>query len=319
LRGLSSSQIEWQITDATLCGLELSGVDSRYISQYYRKALELGVTYVQIPVKVLDMLEQDIVSERTILKVHSDCTAVPLGFAGYLSTDSDMPGRIICECAFGVNPPPFADEIRWIADYELFFDDYTSILELLVSEFRYGFCPRSAGDLGTSLAVEWLLLGGRSITASFMGMGGYAPIEEIIAALYVYGLLPESVKPERLPSLSEAYRKLTKQPVPAHKAVIGSALFDVESGIHVDGIMKKRQCYEPFAPEIVGARRRFVIGKHTGKKALKIKLHELGLYGQYDLEQLLILVREESMLTGGSLEDRTIYGLAKCVKEVQHG
>ena len=83
------------------------------------------------------------------------------------------------------------------------------------------------------------------------------------------------------------------------QAVIGSALFDVESGVHVDGIAKNRQCYEPFAPELVGASRHIVVGKHSGKQALKIKLDELGLHGMYDLDRLLHLVREQSMCGGG--------------------
>ena len=180
-----------------------------------------------------------------------------------------------------------------------------------MAEARFAFCTHGAGELGTALAVEWLLAGGCQLTAGFMGAGGLAPLEEVLAALHVYGLLPESIRLDKLYCLSEAYQRLSGYDIPAHKAVIGSALFDVESGVHVDGLAKNRQCYEPFAPDSVGAKRRIVIGKHSGKRALRLKLEELGFSGEYDLDQLLELVREESMHLGGGLDDRTFAALAK--------
>jgi homocitrate synthase NifV len=103
--------------------------------------------------------------------------------------------------------------------------------------------------------------------------------------------------------------------IPAHKAVIGAGLFDVESGVHVDGIAKNRQCYEPFPPEAVGAERRIVIGKHTGKHALALKLKELDISDVCDLERLLGLVREESIRTGSAVDDKTLLKLVRRVQE----
>lgn len=308
-----SSRRELHITDASLCGLLLRDVNARSVRIYYQSLLELGVSYVQIPLNALQILGAAVDPGRTVLSVPAGCTVIPSGFAGYLST-TGLPGRTIAECSLGDVPPPSADEIRWTANGSLFFEDYTNTFLQLADEPRSSFCPRDAGELGTALAVEWLLAGGSRLTAGFMGAGGLVPLEEVLAALHVYGMLPESIKLNRLASVSEAYQRLTGSDIPAHKAVIGSALFDVESGVHVDGITKNRQCYEPFAPETVGSKRRIAIGKHSGKRALLLKLEELGLSGEYDLDRLLELVREESIRTGGGLDDRAFVSLAKRAK-----
>lgn len=311
LTGLSFSAYEPKITDASLCGLRLSGVEPQAVRSYYEALLALGVSSIQIPAEAVTLLAPVIKPERTVLSVPVGVKAVPTGFAGYLCMQEGMPGAAITECALEDSPPAFADETRWTADETLFYEDYASAFSQLSGDVRGAFCPRGAGEFGTALAVEWLLAGGCRLTAAFMGTGGYAPLEEVLAALHVYGMLPKPVRLTELPGVAAAYRRLTKAELPAHKAVIGSALFDVESGVHVDGVMKNRLCYEPFAPEAVGAVRRIVIGKHSGRQALKLKLDELRLHGEYDLDQLLMLVREKSMCNGGSLDDCAFAALAK--------
>lgn len=308
---MSYSADKLQITDASLCGLQLGGVDPQALRAYYHALLAFGIASIQVPWNAVAQLTPVIEPERTVLSVPEGCQAAPPGFAGYLSTHEGMPGAVIIECAVGNSPPTFAQEIRWTADESLFFADYEAEFSRLADDSRCGFCPRGAGEAGTALAVEWLLAGGQRLTAAFMGTGGYTPLEEVLAALHVYGMLPPSVQLMKLPDIARAYTRLTKTAIPAHKAVIGSALFNVESGVHVDGIAKNRQCYEPFAPEAVGAARNIIIGKHSGKQALKLKLEELGLNCVTDLDRLLHLVREQSLCDGGGLSDDTFASLAK--------
>jgi len=309
LTGLSSSAYEPQITDASLCGLWRRGVELQALKAYYQALLALGIAYIQVPWDAVTPLATLVEPERTVLSVPQGGMDVPQGYAGYLSVEPIMSGHAICECAWDDDSPWFAHETRRIADQGVFFADYAAAFRQM-ADTHCGFCPRGAGDFGTALSVEWLLAGGCRLTAAFMGAGGCAPLEEVLAALHVVGMLPPSVQLEKLPDVAESYRRLTKTQTPANKAVIGSALFDVESGVHVDGIAKNRQCYEPFAPELVGASRHIVVGKHSGKQALKIKLDELGLHGMYDLDRLLHLVREQSMC-GGGLDDHAFAALAK--------
>jgi homocitrate synthase NifV len=91
---------------------------------------------------------------------------------------------------------------------------------------------------------------------------------------------------------------------PDRKAVIGRTIFNVESGIHVDGILKKPQMYEPYLPELVGRHRRLIVGKHSGRKSIAAKLRELGYASaDFDVAHLLSAVRAESVGTMTSLTD----------------
>ena len=93
--------------------------------------------------------------------------------------------------------------------------------------------------------------------------------------------------------------------------VIGSAIFAVEAGIHADGISKAPYTYEPFIPESVGKARSLVVGKHSGTKAIEIKLHDLGIeISENAIPELLIKVQEASVLLGRSLTDEEFMQLA---------
>ena len=66
-----------------------------------------------------------------------------------------------------------------------------------------------------------------------------------------------------------------------NKAVVGRNAFRHESGIHVAAILEQPRTYELYSPEMVGGKRNLVVGKHTGTKALKGILKDMG----YTLER----------------------------------
>ena len=53
--------------------------------------------------------------------------------------------------------------------------------------------------------------------------------------------------------------------------MVGLNAFSHESGIHIAAVLEEAETYELFSPDLVGNKRRIVIGKHTGKKALQYK------------------------------------------------
>lgn len=300
-----------EITDITLC---TENLNSAHTQEYYRTALALGVTYVQVPAGLLKTVGDALVPARTVLELPEDSGPIPSGFAAYAGKKSGMPKPAVCTADIGGCPAEDAEEVRWMTDAALFWQDYPRLFARLATDERSAFCPRGAGALGTALAVEWVLAGGRRLTLSLLGAGGYTPLEEVLAALHVCGRLPDSIRLEELEAAAQAFALARGRTIPHHKAVVGAKLFEVESGIHVDGMAKDKRCYEPFAPEAVGARSRIVIGKHSGKHALEMKLRELGLGPVDDLEKLLQLVRAESMETGDSLSDQRLLELTRAVR-----
>ena len=95
------------------------------------------------------------------------------------------------------------------------------------------------------------------------------------------------VKPDRLPyetqvettqlvRASQLLTELTHESVQANKAIVGRNAFAHEAGIHQDGVIKDRRTYEIMKPEDVGAESTLVLGKHSGRHAVKKRCEELG-------------------------------------------
>jgi 2-isopropylmalate synthase len=139
-------------------------------------------------------------------------------------------------------------------------------------------------DLGLAVAnsLSSLLAGADQVECTVNGIGeraGNAALEEIVTAIRIrQDVLPfeTGVRSDRLLALSERVEALTGVPVQPNKAVVGHNAFRHESGIHQDGVLKSAATYEIIDPASVGTRTRLVIGKHSGRHALRQELESLG-------------------------------------------
>jgi homocitrate synthase NifV len=131
-------------------------------------------------------------------------------------------------------------------------------------------------------------------------------------AAHISGMRVRSGALAALPGLKAVFQKALGRKIPSHKPILGDAIFEVESGIHVDGILKNPVNYEPFPPELLHAARSIRIGKHSGEAAVKVKLAEYGIF--FDSAQigpLLKKVRESSIRLGRGLADAEFVELAE--------
>ena len=140
-------------------------------------------------------------------------------------------------------------------------------------------------DLGLAVAnsLAAIAAGARQVECTINGIGeraGNASLEEIAVALHVrqsrYGA-STNVALDKIYSTSRLLTSITGVAVPPNKAVVGANAFAHEAGIHQDGILKNPLTYEIIVPEKVGVpARRLVLGKHSGRSALRSRLEELG-------------------------------------------
>src|SRR5713101_3218786 len=77
------------------------------------------------------------------------------------------------------------------------------------------------------------------------------------------------IKMSRIYRLARLVEKLSGVPIPAHKPVTGGNSFSPEAGIHVAALLRNPRTYEPYPPEMVGRKRSFQIGKHTGRRLIE--------------------------------------------------
>lgn len=148
-------------------------------------------------------------------------------------------------------------------------------------------------DLGLAVAnsLTAVMNGARQVECTINGIGeraGNASLEEIIMNLSVRNdlyRLETNIVTKELYRTSRMVSSLTGMPVQPNKAIIGQNAFRHEAGIHQDGILKNRATYEIMSPEMIGIpESELVLGKHSGRHALKERLEALGF--QLDEEQL---------------------------------
>jgi 2-isopropylmalate synthase len=140
-------------------------------------------------------------------------------------------------------------------------------------------------DLGMAVAnsLAAVRAGVRQIECTVNGIGeraGNAALEEIVVALAVrkesFGVTTR-VRLEQLFPASRMLSEITGAAVAPNKAVVGANAFAHEAGIHQDGIIKNPLTYEIISPQTVGVpSRSMVLGKHSGRNALRMNLRDLG-------------------------------------------
>jgi 2-isopropylmalate synthase len=140
-------------------------------------------------------------------------------------------------------------------------------------------------DLGLAVAnsLAAVKAGVRQIECTVNGIGeraGNAALEEVAVALAVrkesFGVATK-LKLDELYKSSKLLTEITGAVVAPNKAVVGANAFAHEAGIHQDGIIKNPLTYEIISPETVGVpSRSLVLGKHSGRHALRESLKELG-------------------------------------------
>ena len=140
-------------------------------------------------------------------------------------------------------------------------------------------------DLGMAVAnsLAAVRAGVRQIECTVNGIGeraGNASLEEVVVALAVrkesFGVAT-NIRLDQLFPASRLLTEITGAQVAPNKAVVGANAFAHEAGIHQDGIIKNPLTYEIISPQTVGVpNRSLVLGKHSGRNALRMTLKDLG-------------------------------------------
>ncbi len=140
-------------------------------------------------------------------------------------------------------------------------------------------------DLGMAVANSLAAVeaGARQIECTVNGIGeraGNTAMEEVVMAMKTrsdhYGVESTINTPQIMPT-SKLLTNITGVAVQPNKAIVGDNAFAHESGIHQDGVLKHKMTYEIMRPEDVGiGTSRLVLGKHSGRHAVKNRLDELG-------------------------------------------
>jgi len=158
-------------------------------------------------------------------------------------------------------------------------ETYDLVREIL-PELKNPLCIHCHNDMGLATAntITAAQAGAFQLHTTVNGIGeraGNASLEEVLVALRMKGGV-DRYDLTKLNEISKLVEDFSGIKVAKNKAVVGENAFTHESGIHIAAILKDPATYEYFMPEMVGGNRRFILGKHTGRKALAHVLCTLG-------------------------------------------
>ncbi len=151
-------------------------------------------------------------------------------------------------------------------------------------------------DLGLAVAnsLSAVLNGARQVECTINGLGeraGNASLEEVVMAVRTRQdvfTCDTTLDTTQIVSASRLVAGITGFPVQPNKAIVGANAFAHESGIHQDGVLKNRETYEIMLAEDVGwTKNHIILGKHSGRSALKSRLKDLGI--EFNSEESLNL------------------------------
>ncbi len=187
------------------------------------------------------------------------------------------------------------------------------------------FSAHCHNDLGMAVAnsLAAVLGGARQIECTINGLGeraGNCALEEIVMALRTrsdFFNLATGIHSRKLLHTSRLVSHVTGIQVQRNKAVVGQNAFAHEAGIHQDGMLKERSTYEIMDPQDVGlAKTDLVLGKHSGRHALRQRVLELGYH--LDEPQLQRVFESFKVLADRkkSIYDADVEALAESVMHI---
>ncbi|MEL0060487.1 MAG: 2-isopropylmalate synthase [Verrucomicrobiales bacterium] len=185
------------------------------------------------------------------------------------------------------------DTVGWAVPAE--FGSLIGHLHAEVPEFRSGKAIISVhchNDLGLAVANSLAAVeaGARQVECTVNGIGeraGNAALEEIVMALKTrsdaFGGFKTGIKTHEIVKSSRLVSRMSGLTVQRSKAIVGENAFAHSSGIHQDGILKKRETYEIVDPQEVGwGQTELPLTKHSGRAAVAARLRHLGLRPCHD-------------------------------------
>ncbi len=159
--------------------------------------------------------------------------------------------------------------------------EFISEIVAAYPDLHFDFHGHNDYDLSVSNVMEAVKAGCHGLHLTVNGMGeraGNAPMASVIAVINDF--LPEvsvGVNETSLHKVSKVVSAFTGFGIPANKPIVGDNVFTQTAGIHADGDSKKNLYFNDLMPERFGRKRKYALGKTSGKANIQKNLQELGL------------------------------------------
>ncbi|SIT82990.1 2-isopropylmalate synthase [Pontibaca methylaminivorans] len=236
-----------------------------------------------IPNLTMDQMAERI--HETVTHARNLCDNVQWSPMDATRTEWDYLKRVV-EIAIraGANTINIPDTVGYTAP-----EESASLIRRLIAEVPGAdeviFATHCHDDLGMATANSLAAVAGgaRQIECTINGLGeraGNTALEEVVMALKVrHDIMPwhTRIDTTRIMNISRRVAAASGFQVQFNKAIVGKNAFLHESGIHQDGVLKNVETFEIMRPEDIGLSvSNLVMGKHSGRAALRSRLRDLG-------------------------------------------
>jgi D-citramalate synthase len=157
---------------------------------------------------------------------------------------------------------------------------YVGLMTATWPQVHFEFHAHNDYGLATANSLAAVESGARGVHTSVNGMGeraGNTRLPEIVAALHDHSAYVTGVNESRLVSVSRLVETFSGKEVSANSPIVGGDVFTQTAGIHADGDAKAELYASRLAPDRFGRRRRYALGKLSGKASLDQNLERLGI------------------------------------------
>ncbi len=313
------SEVAKVVKNSTICSLSRSvkgDIDAAYEAVRHAESPMIHVFLATSPIHMKYKLEmtEDQVYERAVEAVRYARSLCPnIEFSCEDASRSELPflyrvvEGVIDAGASTINLP---DTVGYTTPQE-YYEFIQSIKENTPNIDKAIISVHCHNDLGMAVAnsLSAVLAGATQIECTVNGIGeraGNTAMEEVVMALKTrhdfYKKDTRIVTTEIMKS-STLLSTITGVRVQPHKAIVGINAFAHEAGIHQHGVLKNKETYEIMTPESVGLKENMmVLGKHSGKHALRDRLIEMG-YEVSDEELNALFVKFKELAD----EKKTVY------------
>jgi 2-isopropylmalate synthase len=304
------TQISKLARSAVICGLSranLKDIDRCWEAVRHARRPRIHTFIGTSPLhRAIPNLDMDQMVERihdTVTHARNLCDNVQWSPMDATRTERDYLCRVV-ETAIkaGASTINIPDTVGYTAPRESA-DLIRMLIERVPGADEVVFATHCHNDLGmaTANALAAVEAGARQIECTINGLGeraGNTALEEVVMAMKVrHDIMPyrTGIDTTKIMQASRLVSTVSGFPVQFNKAIVGKNAFAHESGIHQDGMLKNAETFEIMRPEDIGLNATsLVMGKHSGRAALRAKLRELG-YEMGDNQLADVFVRFKAL------------------------
>ncbi len=159
--------------------------------------------------------------------------------------------------------------------------EFLSEIRQKYPNLHFDFHAHNDYDLGVANVMQGINAGVDGLHLTINGMGeraGNAPMASVVAVINDFMTdVKIDVNEKALNTVSKLVETFSGFRIPVNKPIVGDNVFTQTAGIHADGDNKKNLYFNDLMPERFGRKRKYALGKSSGKANIQKNLQELGL------------------------------------------